>query len=161
MSAREVILEKERRLTRLDWSKKTKHTLRLHCADHGLPTTGKKVDLIDRLFTYMHPTGNLLATTAREYDLDSSADEGENPQQHNTNAPRHPSVENAARALDVTAIRAIIHEEMAARQFYNQSAVQPPILDPAPLSPASIPMIANAPVTQIHPQLDNIHLAQG
>jgi len=161
MSAREVILEKERRLTRLDWSKKTKHTLRLRCADHGLPTTGKKVDLIDRLFTYMHPTGNLLATTAGEYDLDSSADKGENPQQHNTNAPRHPSVENAARALDVTAIRAIIHEEMAARQFYNQSAVQPPILDPVPLSPAAIPMIANAPVTQIHPQLDNTHLAQG
>jgi len=66
--------------------------------------------------------------------------------------------------LDVTAIRAIIHEEMATQasswQFYNQSAVQPPMLDPSPLSPASILMIANAQVTQIHPQLDNTHFAQ-
>jgi len=86
MSAREVILEKERRLTRLDWSKKTKQVLRLRCADHGLPTIRKRVDLINRLFTFMHPTGNLFVTTAREDDLDSSVDEGENPQQLHTNA---------------------------------------------------------------------------
>ena len=161
MSAREVILEKERRLTRLDWSKKTKQALRLCCANHGLPTTGKKVDLINRLFTFMHPTGNLFATTEREHDLDSSADEGENPQQLHTKAQRYPRAQNAARPLDVTAIRAIIHEEMAAWQFCNQSAVQPQILDPAPWLPASIPTIANAPVTQIHLQLDNTHFAQG
>ena len=140
-----------------------KKTLRLCCADHGLPTTGKKVDLIDRLFKFMHLTGNLFAMMTREDDLDSLADEGENPQQLHANAQQYPSEQNAANTLDVTAIHAITHEEIAAqessRQFYNQSAVQLPMLDPVPLLPASIPMIVNVPITQIHPKLDNTHFA--
>ena len=59
----------------------------------------------------------------------------------------------------------IIHEEMEAQgpshQFYNQSSVQLPLLDPVPLSPASILMLTTAPATQIHPQLDNALFAQG
>ena len=100
------------------------------------PNCRKESGLNQPAVQVMHPTGNLFAMTAREDDLDSSADEGENPQQSHTNAQQYPSEQNAASALDVTAIHAIIHEELAAQgssqQFYNQSAVQPPILDPVP-----------------------------
>ena len=43
------------------------------------------MDLIDWPFNFMHPTGNSIAMMEGEDDLDSSADEGENPQQAHAN----------------------------------------------------------------------------
>ena len=51
MSVREKLLTKELKLTRFDWFKKTKGTLKLRCADHGLSTAGNPVEGV---IPYLH-----------------------------------------------------------------------------------------------------------
>ena len=56
MSGREKVLARDRKVSRFAWLKERKHIQRLRCAEYGLSTAGKKPDLADRLFSYLHPT---------------------------------------------------------------------------------------------------------
>ena len=77
MSAQDIILSKERKLTMFDFFKKTKREIKLCCADHGLLTTGKKADLIDRLLDFLHPHSSFEHPPEEDDDGSSSEEEGE------------------------------------------------------------------------------------
>ena len=80
MSGRDKVLARDRKISRFAWLKERKHILRLRCAEYGLSTAGKKPDLVDRLFSYLHPTQSSEGDTFRvngddqEYDSDDNDD---------------------------------------------------------------------------------------
>ena len=156
MSGREIVLSKEKKLTRFDWFRKTKHTLRLRCTDHGLSTTGKKADSVDRLFTFMHPPGNQVENVTHE-ESGSSDEDDENP--------HAIEVEPQPNTVTLDSIRSLIQEELSAQSFLRKqhphSTAQAPATNTAPLSPASFA----APLTvqegyMLHPS-SNIEPNQG
>ena len=148
MSARDIILSKERKLTRFDFFKKTKRELKLRCADHGLLTTGKKADLIDRLFDFLHPHSSF--EHPQEEDDDGSSSEEGGVGQHNNGVNVHQAKPNE---LTLDSIRTLIQQELAAqktaRSLENPTAAQPSVQ--GPLSPASLNMhSATAVATSLH-----------
>ena len=130
MSARDQILEKDRKLTRFDWFRKTKQTLRLRCADNGLQTDGKKAVLIDRLFNFLHPTSNPMEGPSGIGDTSSSEDEEETTTQHHATPRKNDQVPS----IPLDEIRTIIQEELSRQQ----TSQQPLLATQVPLSPASI-----------------------
>ena len=66
MSVREKLLNKERKLTWFDWFRKTKGTLKLRCADHGLSAMGKKAELVDYFSPLCIPQGHCQRITIEQ-----------------------------------------------------------------------------------------------
>ena len=132
MSARESMLENDRKMSRFDWFRKTKHTLRRRCTQYGLPATGKKADLIDRLCNHTHPSSNPSEDLPRTHPDASSSDDDDLPLSFGKRKQGQPSSSQGAITLE--AIRTIIQEELVAKN--------PPISQAAreeePLSPTSI-----------------------
>ena len=132
MSARAKILEKDRLLTRFEWFRKTKETLKLRCADYGLPTTGKKADLIDRVFAYLHPSTE---EDVRHSQDSSSASSSESEDEHVRSQPapkrsrrQHqppsaPSLAAHQTLPHAQEIRNLIREELASAQLMAPTAI--------------------------------------
>ena len=157
MSGREAILNKERALTQFEWFRKTKHTLRLRCADHGLSTTGKKADLVARLFKFMHPTGSSVEA--------APDDEGNTSDEEGDGIEKSVQPHSAQQSwLTPEGIREMIQRELASQMVSDRhptSAPSRPAIDNAPLSPASFAVAAPTPAPFINPPLAAYHANQG
>ena len=144
MSAREVIKEREKRLTKYDWFRKTKQTLQMRCTEYGLSTTGKKAELIERLFSHLHPTAMLDQGTP---DIEEEASENEDEDlERNHTISRPPSQTPGAPSDDH--LRQLIRQEMNAQAHQQQQL--PPTINvshqhqPQQLSPASFAVSPNS-----------------
>lgn len=161
MSGKEVILNKEKKLTRFGLFKKTKHTLKLRCADHGLSSVGKKADLVDRLFNFMHPPGSLLEN-APEEEMVSSDEEGSNIATRGANRKKNSCQSDV---LTLEAVRDVIQQELAAQGVLHgrhpPSMAEATTGDIAPLSPASVAAPSAIPVGFMPPPTSNVQPTQG
>ena len=78
ISGREKVLARDRTVSRFAWLQERKHILRLRCADYGLSIAGKKPDLVDRLFLYLHPTQSSEGDAFRVNGDDQEDDSNDN-----------------------------------------------------------------------------------
>ena len=156
---------RDRRLTRDDWLRERKPTLRQRCALYGLSIVGKKADLTERLLEYLH--GEMQRDPAQreeiEADLLAAEEQRENlPQDEAISASsaasaslqsapairRRPAPDQAPpnRIVQVPLdkLRAIIREEVQLQQG-NQPSSNPnqppliPVLDPLPQNATNAP----------------------
>ena len=119
------MLTNERKLTRFDFFKKTKRELKLRCADHGLLTTGKKADLIERLFDFLHPHSSF-EHLPEEDDEGSSSDEEGVDQQSNEGSVHHPKSNELGFNSQSHSTRACSSESGEhPREAYNSATVSP------------------------------------
>eukprot|EP00112_Aurelia_sp_Birch-Aquarium-sp1_P016618 Seg3784.4 transcript_id=Seg3784.4/GoldUCD/mRNA.D3Y31 product="hypothetical protein" protein_id=Seg3784.4/GoldUCD/D3Y31 len=150
--AQEIISGKERRLSRFDRFRKTKHTLQLRCAAYGLSTVGKKAALIDRVYAHLHPAaaGNGQGSSGVRATAESSGSENEDEDeemQQNHTVSRPPRQQGA---VSDDHLRNLIRQEMSLHQPIPQVSIsQQPLVSapkmnslqhvtPQPLSPASM-----------------------
>ena len=158
MSAQGIILSKERKLTRFDFFKKTKHEVKLLCADHGLLTMGKKADLIDQLFDFLHPHSSFEHPSEKDDDGSSYDEEGVGQRNNGGNAHK-------AKPNDFTldSICTHIQQELAAqrtaRSLENLTAAQLSVQ--GPLSPASLNMHSATAVGYFPSQTGSSQASQG
>ena len=160
MSGREKILARDRKVSRFAWLKERKQILRLRCAEYGLSTAGKKPDLVDRLFSYLHPTQSSEGDTFRvngddqEYDSDDNDDVPISTLAANHQL-NHPDILDTS-SCSMDALRQMIRHEVSiavetqvARQ--SNTTGQAPIRNPSSTFPVSsshhAPSILSPPAT--------------
>ncbi len=112
-SANARIKERDVRLSRRDWERTAKQTIRLRCAAYGLSSTGKKSTLVARLYAYLHQ-GDIPAHGAQNVDLDTHPATPE-PQEEGEPVPGPSGINNSGlqqNRVPLDELRAIIRDEI-------------------------------------------------